>query len=400
MFCILGGSVRSVNAATDTTSATSQVNDLNSKIQKSQDHVNELDDLISKYKAKISQQESQQTSLENEVSILDNRIAEKQLDIQRAQAALETTQLEIESLQAQIEDQDQRIAAQKTQAAEMIRTIARSDDVPMVEVLLSSKSLSDFFDQIEADKQVQRDLTEALDKVKTLKQTLQDDKDQMDQKKKDIEDNKQQISKDQLQLEAERNFKASLADETKNQQSGFEQVLYELQQQQQSTADDISQLKDALKDKLNTADTSLASGDAVLNWPVDPTRGITAKFHDPTYPFNYLFPHPGEDIRASVGTPVKAAAGGYVAWTKLGRMYGNYMMIVHPGNIATVYAHLSKFIAKPDTYVSRGDTIGLSGGMPGQPGAGLSTGPHLHFEVRLNGIPVNPENYLPAIPSN
>ncbi|MBU1630090.1 M23 family metallopeptidase, partial [Patescibacteria group bacterium] len=90
------------------------------------------------------------------------------------------------------------------------------------------------------------------------------------------------------------------------------------------------------------------------------------------------------------------AAGGYVAWNKTGRMYGNYTMIVHPGGIATIYAHLSKFIAKPDTYVERGDVIGLSGGRPGDPGAGLSTGPHLHFEVRQDGIPVNAENFLPS----
>ena len=132
----------------------------------------------------------------------------------------------------------------------------------------------------------------------------------------------------------------------------------------------------------------------MLNWPVDPSRGITATFHDPTYPFKNLFQHPGVDVRASVGTTVKSAAGGYVAWNKTGRMYGNYLMVVHPGNIATVYAHLSRFIAKPDTYVERGDALGLSGGMPGQPGAGLSTGPHLHFETRVFGIPVNPRAFL------
>jgi murein DD-endopeptidase MepM/ murein hydrolase activator NlpD len=176
-------------------------------------------------------------------------------------------------------------------------------------------------------------------------------------------------------------------------------MLYEVQAQQQSTADDVATIKTKLKDKLDNLDQALARGDVLLDWPVDPTRGITCKFHDPNYPFKYLFQHPGTDIRASVGTEVHAAAGGYVAWNKLGRMYGNYTMIVHPGNIATVYAHLSKFMAKPDTYVDRGQVIGLSGGMPGQPGAGLSTGPHLHFEVRQNGIPVDPENYLPSVDS-
>ena len=145
-------------------------------------------------------------------------------------------------------------------------------------------------------------------------------------------------------------------------------------------------------------DEALARGDLLLNWPVDPSSGIKVIFRDPTYPFRYLFEHPGTDIRASVGTPVKAAAGGYVAWNKKGRLYGNYVMIVHPGGIATVYAHLSKFAAKADTYVERQEVIGYSGGRPGDPGAGLSSGPHLHFEVREDGVPVDAENYLPQIP--
>jgi len=94
------------------------------------------------------------------------------------------------------------------------------------------------------------------------------------------------------------------------------------------------------------------------------------------------------------GTSVLAAASGYVAWARTGPSYGNYIMIIHANGMSTLYAHLSQMNVVADQFVARGDLIGRSGGVPGTQGAGLSTGAHLHFEVRKNGIPVNPLDYL------
>jgi murein DD-endopeptidase MepM/ murein hydrolase activator NlpD len=389
-----------VQAHAEVKAVKSEVDALNNEIKEKQDRVKELDGLISSYKTRITDQESKQTTLENEVLLLENRIVKKELDIERAKTEAESLQLEISSLEAQIEDQDIRIGHQREYAEELLRTMQRSDDVLPLEVLMSEPSLSGFFNQMEEVRKLQDDLTDSLEKVKGLKKSLEDIRVERDAKRVALGEEQKQLTQEELALEAERNFKASLASETQSKQEEFERVLYELREQQQSTSDDISSIETKLKGKLDAIDESLARGDVLLNWPLDPAKGITAIFHDPTYPFRNLFEHPGTDVRAKVGTAVKAAGGGYVAWNKTGRMYGNYTMIVHPGNIATVYAHLSKFIAKPDTYVERGDTIAESGGMPGMPGAGLSTGPHLHFEVRSDGIPVDAENYLPSIPND
>jgi murein DD-endopeptidase MepM/ murein hydrolase activator NlpD len=99
--------------------------------------------------------------------------------------------------------------------------------------------------------------------------------------------------------------------------------------------------------------------------------------------------HEGIDITAPTGTEVYATADGYISgifYSNEG--YGNYIEIDHKNGYKTIYAHLSKILVKMNQYVKRKDLIGLVGN------TGLSTGPHLHWEIRLNNTPVNPENYM------
>ncbi len=374
--------------------------DLNRQIKERQQRVGELDGMIGNYRTKIEEAQQESMSLENQLALLENRIKEKELGIQRANLEIESLELELRVIQAEIGAQETRIGKQKNLLSEIIRDIQQNDEVTTVDVLLTEASLSRVFAQMEEIKRLQGDLQGMLERVKTIKAGLEEKLRQREEKQQALEEERRALKREQLSLEAERNLKSSLVAETKLKEQEFERIMYELRQQQQDTANDIAELEGRLQERLTDTDEALARGDVLLNWPVDPARGITSIFHDPTYPFRHLFEHPGTDIRASVGTPVKAAAGGYVAWNKLGRMYGNYTMIIHPGGIATVYAHLSKFLAEPDTFVDRLEPIGLSGGRPGDPGAGLSTGPHLHFEVRQDGIPVDPENYLLSIPNS
>lgn len=374
-----------------------EVDALSSDIKGKRDRIKELESTIATYRARIKEQESKQLTLANEVVLIDNRVREKELSIQRVKTEIEALTLEIAALEDVIAREEARLANQRELVGELIRRVHQSDEVSMIDVLLTRPSLSSFFDRIEELKRVERGLGMSVDKLKGAVTTLQDTKKARDDRREAILGQETALKKDQLALEEQRNFKISLVAQTEESQEEFERVLYELRQQQQSTAEDISRLEDTLKDTLDQIDESLARGDVLLNWPIGGGIYVTAHFHDETYPFRRYFEHPGTDIRAPVGTKVKAAAGGYVAWNKTGKQYGNYTMIVHPGGIATIYAHLSKFIAKPDTFVERGDVIGLSGGRPGDQGAGLSTGPHLHFEVRQNGIPVNAENFLPNV---
>ncbi|NQV51387.1 MAG: M23 family metallopeptidase [Candidatus Marinimicrobia bacterium] len=98
--------------------------------------------------------------------------------------------------------------------------------------------------------------------------------------------------------------------------------------------------------------------------------------------------HHGQDFGVLSGTPVYATADGIVKSRKGSTGYGNTVIIDHGYGIKTIYAHLSRYVAKPGEEVKRGDLIAYSGN------TGRSTGPHLHYEVRANNIPINPRHYF------
>lgn len=401
---LIGGSVLpyAVPASADETAVQgvkAELDELGDQVKDKQSRIKELDTLIKGYKNRIQEQASQELTLQNEIALLENRVHEKELAIELNKTQVEELNLEIRQLEQQITEEEKHIATHKDLIAEFLRRTNQSDEVSDLDVLLTQPTLSAFYNRIEEVAQLEKDLGESLETLKGVRDNLDAAKQLRDQHRTEIEERQKDLIQEEELLAEERNTKTSLVEETHNSQEEFERILYELKQQQQITADDISRLQTQLKETLDSVDESLARGDVLLNWPLKPYKGISAHFHDKGYPYRNLFEHPGTDIPTPVGTAVHAAAGGYVAWNRTGKQYGNYTMIVHPGGIATIYAHLSKFVAKPDTYVDRGDVIGLSGGRPGDPGAGLSTGAHLHFEVRQNGIPVDAENFLPSVDS-
>ena len=98
--------------------------------------------------------------------------------------------------------------------------------------------------------------------------------------------------------------------------------------------------------------------------------------------------HPGIDIGVPTGTPIHAAAAGTVIYCGWMSGYGNLVMIDHGGDLATLYGHQSRIAVSCGESVTQGQVIGYSGC------TGFCTGPHVHFEVRVNGSPVDPLGYL------
>ena len=203
-------------------------------------------------------------------------------------------------------------------------------------------------------------------------------------------------------LEEKTSAQRTLYGQAKLTQKQYQNYTYQLQLEQQQVNADVIGLEKQVRQKLAERETQErfnGFGPARFAWPVSPSRGISAYFHDPGYPFRYIFEHPAVDIRATQGTEIRAPEAGYVARVKFkGDKSYAYIMLIHNDGLSTVYGHVSAVYVKEDEFVTKGQIIGKTGATPGTVGAGpLTTGPHLHFEVRLSGIPVNPLEYLPTL---
>lgn len=370
---------------------------IQNEVRSKERQVQALDEVVDQYRKKVQQQASTAKTLKDQLALLDARMEEVKASQARTKAEGERLAAEIDLLQQQIEQATHTLTVRRALLEGVLVQLASRDRSSPLIAALSRRSLSAFVSEREEWRSLQRELGRLTQEVRETRAQLEERHAAEQEAKRKQEKEAIRLEGLAHQLEEDQEAKANLIAETQNREEEYRRLMANIAAQQQAEASALDALRTRLQNTLDRSDEVLARGDILLSWPVPTRRGISAYFHDTSYPFRTLFEHTGVDVPVPVGTPVRAAAGGYVAWNRRGKQYGNYVMVIHPSGIATVYAHLSAFGAKPDTYVERGEIIGYSGGKAGDPGAGLSTGPHLHFEVRQDGIPVNPMLFLPEL---
>mgnify|MGYP001565732761 CR=1 FL=1 len=391
---ILGLVLNPVFAIAQTTNS-AEIDQLNKQIAEKKDKIKELEDTIAKYNKNITQKQTEAQSLRNQLSILDNHITKAQTDMELTQEKIKQAQLEIEALQLTIADKEAVIEKQKIIITKIIQNINSDKRKNYLEVLLTNNSFAEFYDQLQYTTNVFTSLGQSVKVLRLVKEDLQSKQAQIASRKKTYEILKAELEEKKERLEDQSKSKEMILTQTKSSELKFRTLLASLKQQYQAQINEQRAYEDQVRKKL-AQQNKLGDTVGAFSWPL-PNRTITASFHDPDYPFRNVFEHSGIDIRASQGTPVRAAAAGYVARAKVcgSASCYSYILIVHTGNLSTLYGHLSQVNVQGDQFVNKGDVIGLSGGKPGSVGAGpFVTGPHLHFEVRLNGIPVDPTGYL------
>jgi len=196
----------------------------------------------------------------------------------------------------------------------------------------------------------------------------------------DLQAARQQQDDLRQQVVAEEAQQQSLLDEVAARKAEFEAQIASLQ----AESDTIGSLLRGVQSGQGQA----PSGHGVLAAPI-PGAPITSGFGPRMHPiFHEVRMHTGVDFGADLGTPIRAAADGVVVAAGPRGGYGNATVIDHGNSLGTLYAHQSDIFVAVGQHVSRGETIGAVGC------SGYCTGPHLHFEVRVDGTPVDPVPYL------
>lgn len=365
--------------------------EINKQIEAQRAKIDALTDKIKEYQTGLNANRQEKLTLQNQLMFIENQIAKINLEIELKEAEAKELSLGIEQVNLEISQTETEIDQEKDKLGEIIRVINRYEEKDHLSVLLAHESFSEFFDQVKYSNDLQKNLQKSLNRFKEAKQKLQEEEAKLNLKKEELSEILKKLEDNKNSLSEQKGSKNYLIQETQKSEKKFQTLVTDIKKEQAAANNQIIALERKLREELakkgDKKYTDLQS--SALIWPVD-SRRITAYFHDTSYPFRHLFEHSGLDFGIGKGTPVRSAESGYVAKVELGtKWYGNYVMIIHGNNITTLYAHLSSVNVKPDQYVSRGQTIALSGN------TGFSTGPHLHFEVRKNGVPVNPLTYLP-----
>jgi murein DD-endopeptidase MepM/ murein hydrolase activator NlpD len=348
---------------------------------------------IAAARAKEARLTAQISGVTSQIRSLENRVGDVSQKLSTLERDLALHQRRLDGLNALFTFETDRLSFLRSQYAKVLRQlnlrmvdIYETQDPTLVEVILESKSFQDVLDQLhyieaiaQQDKRIANTVAAARDEVHVARERTKTIRARVHSETQVVAVRTEQQRAIKNQLLA---TQGSLAGKRKRQKG---QLLSTRQQEKvliaeaDALAAEDARIRGQLAAAQGAGDTTPSSSGLI--WPVNGPV---------TSPFGYRWGrlHAGIDIGVPYGTPIHAAASGTVVLAGWVGGYGNYTCIDHGGGMATCYAHQSSFAVSTGEHVTQGQVIGYVGS------TGHSFGPHLHFEVRINGNPVDPLGYL------
>ena len=331
----------------------------------------ELDDInneIDERKGRITANENMISELSRQIIELDNRINDTQLRIEELTEQINDTKAKIVEKLAQLEKKQEEIDVQNTNLNSRLRAMYKKGNSGMLSVLLNSTSITDLLTNIEMSKKIYASDNDLLHKMRTEYDVIYQAKLELSNLKESLEGQEAEMEASMASLEADQQ---AVAEKRAAAQADNREIKAQMDALQAQADALVEQIR-----RLQGNDDYTGGG---MCWPSPVSTYITSPFGTRYIFGGYSF-HSGIDISAWGGSSILAANSGRVMWVGWDpNGYGNYVMIDHGGGIVTLYAHSSRILVDIGDYVARGQAIALVGT------TGLSTGNHIHFEIRVNG---------------
>lgn len=356
--------------------------------QTAEEKKKELESQLSDAKEEKAEVTDEKNSILNEISQLDDKIDEYESQISELNTKISNLKKSITAKETEIKKLEKEYTEKEEAFLERMVAIYESGQMTYLDVLLSSDSVVNFISNYYM-------VSELAEADNNMMEAIQTQQQKIEEAKKELEDEKQEITNSRNEVEA----KTKSLNSTKSSKQAKVDTLSakekELQKEIEEFNTAIKKAQAEIDAAVKKSEGYVGSFSGTLSWPVSTSSAnwnlITSGYGRRDQPTSGASTnHKALDIGISYQT-VYAPADGYVVIASRQSGYGNFIMIKHSNNLYTCYGHLNSYKVSAGQTVSRGQAIAVSGN------TGVSTGPHLHFEVRTSSSyssRVNPLNYI------
>lgn len=352
------------------------------------DTTDSLNSELESIQGQIGNARAQKASAEEIIREIAVKLHTIQVELDAANAELDRIHSEEDKVNAQIKQIELELEAARKQLLERqdllnkrIRAIYIHGQLNYLEVIMGSKNFSDFANRLELLKRVIRSDYNLIQDIRVRQEQIQAKMNELSLQKQELEKLAAEATKAQQAIEMKRAEQQAVMDSAKAQRDAAEQM-------EQDLIASSERIRQQIQARQGGGMEPQVIGSGILGYPC--SGPITSPFGYRIHPiFGTTIYHSGIDIGVDEGTPVHAADSGVVIYSGSGLTgYGNVVIIDHGNGLSTLYAHNSALLVSEGESVSKGQVVAYSGM------TGYATGPHVHFEVRINGSPTDPMGYL------
>ena len=340
--------------------------------------------------------QSQIDESNNQLSDVNNELTDNLVQIQKLDESIQSTQESLDKINAEISDKENEINknqeeldvitkkydTQKELLDARLVAMYETDNTNYLDVVLGSKSISDFISTYYLISELTSYDMDLLELVQNQRKQIEEKRNQLNTQKSDLEKEQASEQKTQIALLNTKILRQNYIEKLSKEEQDLQAKIDEYNKQ-------INDVETEIKKLALTATFGEEYKGGPMEWPIKGHYTVTSNYGMRTHPITGVYKlHTGVDISATIGDDFTAMANGIVVKAEYNSAYGNMVIIDHGGGVQTLYAHGSQIIASVGQEVKTGDIVLKVGS------TGYSTGPHAHFEVRINGNPVNPLDYV------